>query len=85
MMNCGAHPGALQMAGISLKRTLSESTHPYWENALARPAQSADYIVAFAGDDVARAVHEHPQGLEAIAIIGTPLQPKALIYHATRR
>jgi hypothetical protein len=85
VMYCGAHPAALQMVGVPLKRRVCENNHPGWEDALARPAQSADYLVAFAGDPVAHAVHEHPQGLEAVATVGTPRQPKALIYHATRR
>jgi hypothetical protein len=85
VMYCGAHPAALQMVGVPLKRRLCENNHPGWEDALARPAESADYLVAFAGDPVAVAVHEHPQGLEAVATIGTPQQPKALIYRSTRR
>jgi hypothetical protein len=84
MMNCGAHPGALQMAGIPLQRMLGENIHPDWENALKGPAQSADYIIAFPGDEVSRAVHDFPDGIEPVAIIGTPLQPKARIYHSTR-
>jgi 4-amino-4-deoxy-L-arabinose transferase-like glycosyltransferase len=84
LMYCGAHAGALQMVGVPLKRRLCENNHPGWEDALARPAQSADYVVAFAGDPVAGAVREHPQGLEAVATMGT-LQPKALIYRSTRR
>jgi hypothetical protein len=85
VLYCGAHPAALQMVGVPLRRRLCENDHPGWEDALARPAQSADYVVAFAGDPVAGAVHEHPQGLEPIATIGTPSQPKALIYRATQR
>jgi hypothetical protein len=85
LMYCGAHPAALQMVGVPLKRRLCENDHPGWEGALARPAQSSDYIIAFAGDPVARAVHDHPQGLEAVATIGTPRQPKALIYRSTHR
>jgi hypothetical protein len=85
LMYCGAHPAALQMVGVPLKRRLCENDHPGWEDALAQPAQSADYLVAFAGDPVARAVHDHSQGLEAIATVGTPLQPKALIYRSTHR
>ncbi|HEX9254909.1 MAG TPA: glycosyltransferase family 39 protein [Candidatus Angelobacter sp.] len=85
LMYCGAHPGALQMVGVPLKRRVCENNHPGWEDALARPAQSADFIVAFAGDPLARAIHDHPQGLEAVATVGTPSQPKALIYRATRR
>jgi 4-amino-4-deoxy-L-arabinose transferase-like glycosyltransferase len=85
LMYCSAHAAALQMVGVPLKRRLCENDHPGWEDALARPAESADYLVAFAGDPVAGAVHDHPQGLEAVAIIGTPGQPKALIYRATHR
>jgi hypothetical protein len=84
LMYCGAHPAALQMVGVPLRRRLCENDHPGWEDALARPSQSADYLVAFAGDPVAGAVHEHPHGLEAVATIGTPRQPKALIYRAMR-
>jgi hypothetical protein len=85
LIYCGAHPAALQMVGVPLKLRLCESNHPGWEDALAQPAHSADYVVAFAGGPVARAVHEHPQGLEAVATIGTPSQPKALIYRSTHR
>jgi len=84
MMDCGAHPGAIQMAGIPFRRVLRESNPPYWEIALTRPAQSADYIIAFPGDDVSRAVRLFPQGLEAIATIGTPGQAKAVIYRSIR-
>ena len=85
MMDCGAHPGAVQMAGIPFRRVLRESNPPYWEAALTQPARSADYIIAFPGDAVDHAVHLFPQGLEAIATIGTPGQAKALIYRSTRR
>ncbi len=83
MMDCGAHPGAIQMAGIHFSRVLRESNPPYWETALSRPARSADYIIAFPGDDVARAVRRFPEGLRPIATIGTPSRPKAFIYAAT--
>ncbi|HZI55484.1 MAG TPA: glycosyltransferase family 39 protein [Verrucomicrobiae bacterium] len=84
MMDCGAHPGAIEMAGIPFRRVLRESNPPYWEIALTRPAQSADYIIAFPGDDVSRAVRLFPQGLEAIATIGTPGKAKAVIYRSIR-
>jgi hypothetical protein len=85
MMNCGAHPGAIQMSGIHFRHVLRESNPPYWEVALTHPARSADYIIAFPGDDVDRAVHRFPQGLEAVATIGTPSRPMALIYRAPHR
>jgi hypothetical protein len=85
MMNCGAHPGATQMAGLPLRRVLCESSDRLWKAALKQPARSADYIIAFPGDEVARAVHDFPQELETVATIGTPSQPKALIYRSTHR
>jgi hypothetical protein len=85
MMNCGAHPGATQMAALPLRRVLCESSDRLWKAALKQPARSADYIIAFPGDEVARAVHDFPQELETIATIGTPSQPKALIYRSTHR
>jgi Dolichyl-phosphate-mannose-protein mannosyltransferase len=85
MMNCGAHPAATQLAGIPLRRVLCESNSHLWKAALTQPAQSADFIIAFTGDEVAGAVLNFPQDLEIVAIIGTPSQPKALIYRSTHR
>jgi hypothetical protein len=85
MMDCGAHSGAFQLAGIPFRRVLRESNPPYWERALTRPAQSADYIIAFPGDAVARAVEQFPDGLRLVATVGTPTQARAFIYGATNR
>ncbi len=84
MMDCGAHSGAVQIAGIPFRRVLRESNPPYWEQALTRPAQSADYIIAFPGDVVAHAVQQFPQGLEQVATVGTPQRVGAIIYRAIR-
>lgn len=84
MMDCGAHSGAVQLAGIPFRRVLRESNPPYWEQALTRPAQSADYVIAFPGDSVDRAVHEFPAGLSQVARVGTPSGPGAVIYRAMR-
>jgi 4-amino-4-deoxy-L-arabinose transferase-like glycosyltransferase len=80
LMFTGGHPGALQTAGIPLHRTLNETLHPEWEQALANPASSADYVVAIDGDPVAAAVAAHPQNLEALVIVETPGQGRATIY-----
>jgi hypothetical protein len=82
MMNCGAHSGAVQAAGIPFRRVLRESNPPYWETALSEPAGSADYIIAIEGDDVARAVLLFPQELEPVATVGAPVGPKAVIYQS---
>jgi hypothetical protein len=84
-MDCGAHSGAMQLAGIPFRRVLRESNPPYWEQALTRPAQSADYIIAFPGDVVDHAVRQFPAGLERVATVGTPLGSGAVIYRAMRR
>ncbi|HKF23829.1 MAG TPA: glycosyltransferase family 39 protein [Candidatus Angelobacter sp.] len=83
MMDCGAHPGAVQMAGIPFRRVLRESNPVYWEIALTQPARSADYVVAITGDDVSRAVRLFPEHLRAVATVGTPQGPRAVLYHST--
>jgi hypothetical protein len=80
MMECGPHPGALQDAGIHLRRVLQEGNHPEWTLGLAAPARAADYVVAFQGDAVSFAVRAFPQGLTPVAIVETPGQSKAVIY-----
>ncbi len=82
MMDCGAHSGAIQQAGIRFSRVLRESNPPYWEVALSRPAESADYVIAQQGDDVSRAVRLFPQGLERVATVDVPGQPKVFIYRS---
>jgi hypothetical protein len=85
MMDCGAHPGAVQEAGIDFRRVLRESNPPYWEEALVHPAQSADYVIAIQGDQVSRAVRLFPQDLHAVATVGTPGHVQAVIYRSTPR
>lgn len=84
MMDCGAHSGAVQEAGIPFRRVLRESNPPDWQIALSGPAQAADYVVAFEGDDVFLAVRLFPQGLQLITTLDTPGQPKVFIYRSTR-
>jgi hypothetical protein len=80
MMECGAHPGALQNAGIHFRRVLREGNHPEWTIGLSDPAHAADYLVAFQGDELSLAVRVFPQGLRPVAIVETPGQSKATIY-----
>ncbi len=83
MMDCGAHPGAFQLAGIPFRRVLRESNPPLWEIALSQPAQAADYVIAIYGDDVSHAVRLFPQGLDLVAVVATPAGPKALVFHSS--
>ena len=90
LMYLGEHVGALQSAGIPLRRTISEGNHRVWkqpsdpeglwERALADPGQYADFVVTFDGDTVWQAVHE--RGLPVVVRIEVAGQRAATIYRA---
>jgi hypothetical protein len=90
LMYLGEHVGALQEAGIPLRRAISEGNHRVWkqpsdpeglwERTLANPAGYADFVVAFDGDTVWQAVHE--LGLPVLARIEVAGQHAATIYRA---
>jgi hypothetical protein len=82
LMYTSEHPGALQRAGIPLKRTINEGDYYQWPGALEHPAQSAAVIVTTEGDAVARAVAAHPEGLTLVNVICSTGQPCARIYLA---
>ena len=90
LMYTGDHVGALERAGIPLKRTINEGNHRVWkqpadldglwERALADPSKYADYVLAFEGDPVWQAVHEsHLRELVDIHVTG---QARAVLYRA---
>jgi hypothetical protein len=88
LMDLGGHPGAVEQAGISLKRTINEGNHRVWmrptdpeglwERALANPAELADYALAFEGDDVWRAAQG--RGFKELVVIRVMGQPQATLY-----
>jgi hypothetical protein len=82
LMYTSEHPGALQRAGIPLKRTINEGDYYQWPGALQHPAQSAAIVVTTAGDAVERAVAAHPEGLTLVDVICSTGQPCARIYLA---
>jgi hypothetical protein len=92
LMYLGDHVGALQRAGIPLRRTINEGNHrPWrtpmdreglWERALANPSQYVDFVVAMDGDPVARGVQK--QGLASLVVIESTGQPAATIYWTHR-
>ena len=77
------HVGALQQAGIELKRTVNEFDSDSWQAALRAPAASAAFVVAIDGDPVAAAIKSHPAGLDEAAILCTMGQPCARLYQST--
>jgi hypothetical protein len=88
LMYLGNHVGALQQAGIPLRRVINEGNHRtwkqpadldgLWERALANPSGYANYVIAFEGDAVATGVEK--QNLIPLAVIHASTEPKATIY-----
>jgi hypothetical protein len=93
LMYLGDHGGALQQAGIPLRRVIQEGNHRtwmqpsdpegLWERALADPARYANYVIAIDKNPVALAVNQ--QALRPIAILHVSGQPEATIYQTTKR
>ena len=90
LMYLGEHVGAAQQAGIPLEHVINEGNHRtwkqpsdpvgLWERALADPAHYADYVVAFEGDPVWRAVEgRHLPALVEIHVTG---QQRAILYRS---
>ena len=90
LMYLGDHVGAVERAGIPLRNTINEGNHRVWkqptdseglwERALADPPKYADYILAFEGDPVWRAVHNLP--LRELVEIHVTGQARAVLYRA---
>ncbi|HZB88164.1 MAG TPA: hypothetical protein VE291_05865 [Terracidiphilus sp.] len=80
LMKTSVYPNLVAFTGIPLRQTINESDGPLFTAALGAPAAHAAIVVAFDGDDVAAAVHAHPQNLTAIGRYAAPGQPTATIY-----
>jgi hypothetical protein len=88
LMYLGEHVGALEYAGIPLRRVVNEGNHRtwkqpadpegLWEHALADPAQYADYVIGFEGDPVWNAATSHH--LPSLVEIHTTGQPPAVLF-----
>jgi hypothetical protein len=92
LMYVGDHVGALQRAGIPLRRTINEGNHrPWksptdaeglWERALANPSQYVEYVIAMQGDPVD--INVQKQNLSSVLVLRTSGQPPATIYWTHR-
>lgn len=88
LMYLGSHVGALQQAGIPIRRVINEGNHRtwrrpadpegLWEQALANPRRFAEYVIAFDNDPVAQQANK--SGLAALAVLHVSGQPEAVIY-----
>ncbi len=84
LMENSEHVGALQTAGIPLKQTIGPSDYYRWRDAMRAPAETANYVVAVAGDDIAKAVARHPEGLTELTILCSTNQPCVRVYQSDR-
>jgi len=80
LMVTSAYPELIAFTGIPLRQTINESDKEFYQDALAAPAQQAAVVLAFEGDDIARAVAAHPEALTAVGHFAAPGQPAATIY-----
>jgi hypothetical protein len=80
LMNVSSHVGAVQQAGIPLRRIVNEGDYLVWRDALEDPARGASLVVALDGDPVAQAVQRHPENLQLSKVICSTGQPCARIY-----
>ncbi len=88
LMYLGEHVGALQQAGIPLRRVINEGNHRtwkqpldrdgLWERALADPPRYADFVIAFEGDAVSTGVQK--RDLLPLAVIHASGATQATIY-----
>ena len=85
LMDCGAHSGAVQDAGIHCSRVIRETNSRQWQQALAQPARSADYLIAFPGDEVWLAARRNAAELELIGRIGSSGSNEVFLYRSLRR
>ena len=85
LMDCGAHSGAVQDAGIHFSRIIRETNFRDWGRALAQPARSADYLIAFPGDEVWRAAQRDPAAFELMGRVGNSGSNEAFVYRSLRK
>jgi hypothetical protein len=82
LMRVSSDAGALQQAGIPLRRTVNEGDYLTWQRALDDPARDVSMVVALEGDLVSQAVQRHPQGLQLVNVVCSSGQPCARIYRS---
>jgi hypothetical protein len=85
LMQTGEFVGALQRAGIPIRRVIWEGAHTEWDKAMADPAGYADYIVAVQGDQVWYATELFPEDLRILAEFESPDGRHVDIYKSSRR
>jgi hypothetical protein len=82
LMHVSSDVGAVQQAGIPLRRIVNEGDFHTWQRALEDPARAVSVAVALDGDEVAQAIQRHPQGMQLVNVVCSSGQPCARIYRS---
>jgi hypothetical protein len=82
LMHVSSDVGAVQQAGIPLRRIVNEGDYLTWQRALEDPARGASTVIALDGDTVSQAIQRQPAGLQLVNVICSSGQPCARIYRS---
>ena len=63
LMDTSTFPSIVPNAGLTYKQTINESDKEFYWAALGYPAAHASIVLAFAGDEIDKAVKAHPEHL----------------------
>jgi hypothetical protein len=80
LMETSVYPNLVAFTGIPLGETINESDKEYFSDALAAPVDHAAIVLAFDGDEIDRAVKDHPRGLRLIRRFDAPGQNSGAVY-----
>jgi hypothetical protein len=80
LMNSSVYPQLVALTGIPFRQTINEGDLEFYRTALASPAAHADFVLAFDGDEIDRAVKAHPCGLTALGRFIAPGQASGTLY-----
>jgi len=80
LMDTSIDPEIVALTGIPLRQTINESDLEIYSDALAAPASHAALVLAYDGDEIDRAVHDHPAGLTMYRRFSAPDQPTITLY-----
>jgi hypothetical protein len=80
LMDTSIDPEIVALTGIPLRQTINESDLEVYRDALATPATHAAIVLAYDGDEIDRAVHDHPAGLTVYRRFSAHDQPTITLY-----
>jgi hypothetical protein len=80
LMDTSIDPEIVALTGIQFRQTINESDLEIYRDALAVPAKHAALVLAYDGDEIDHAVHDHPAGLTVYRRFSAPDQPSITLY-----